>query len=369
MNTADLLAKIFNTRWKRHLLFWIFILFYFGWGYGYDDYSFSQALTNSAMHIPFFMLAIYPTIYILIPKLLFKEKYLAFFMSFAALVIAVAYLTHLIQDLICHIQFLSGFCRRLGNNITPLVKTTGMAASIKLIKYYYLKEQEAESEQSGKVEAELELLKSQIHPNFLFNTLNNLLAHTMKNSKESPDIVLKLSDLLRFMIYESRCNFIPLDHELELLRNFIGLEKLRHAVEPDISFDYSGDIGNKMIRPLLLLPLVENAFKQATAKEVDHTWVSIHTHVDGKIMEFKIANSRATSLKLIGDLSPLQDTMDNVKKRLELLYPDSHQLTISSDEDLTVLNLKLQLIDTSDLSNDTTNERSKTKYDLEMFVG
>jgi sensor histidine kinase YesM len=367
MKTYDLLSKLFGTPLRRHLLFWLFILVYFSWGYGLSNMNL-WPVANAAMHLPFFMLVVYPTLYILIPRLLLKQKYVLFFLSYAALVFGVAQITHLLQDQVCHLNFLKGFCTRLGYNISPLVKVTGMAASIKLIKYYYLKEQEAEREDSGRIQAELELLKSQIHPNFLFNTLNNLLAHTMKRSKESPAIVLKLSDLLRFMIYESRCNFIPLDHEIELLKNFIGLEKLRHEEELDVSFEHSGEIDNKTIRPLLLLPLVENAFKQAAGGQEDQKWISIHLHVAANELQFKVTNSRSEEPNDIGNLSPSHQGIDNVRKRLEMLYPDTHNFTINEYEDMSVLNLQLQLIETDTLG-EPMPDRPEAKYDMEMFAG
>jgi LytS/YehU family sensor histidine kinase len=313
-------------------------------------------------------MVIYPTLYILMPKLLFRQKYLLFFLALGVLLFGVATLTNMFQDQVCHIPLFKGFCYRLGYNLTPIITAMAMAITIQLLKYYYLKEQEARQEQNNRMQAELELLKSNIHPNFLFNTLNNLVTHTKNKSSHSPQIILKLSDLLRFMIYESRCNFIPLHHEIELLRNFIGLEKLRYGNEIDISFECLGDVENKMIRPLLLLPLVENALNQVNGEDGEQKWASVHLHSEGRQLIFKITYSRYHEPKSESPDSAASDSIRNVRERLKMLYANSHSLSINDYEDMTHMTLELQLIETDTFS-DPKQEHAELKYAMEIFPG
>jgi LytS/YehU family sensor histidine kinase len=217
-----------------------------------------------------------------------------------------------------------------------------------LIKYFYFQEKKAMIAKQEQTQAELELLKSQVHPHFLFNTLNNLFAHTLRKSPESPKIVVGLSDLLRFMIYESRVEMIPLDQEIQLLKNYIGLEKLRYGNELDVSFTYSGDIENKLIRPLLLLPLVENSFKQGVSQQLEQKWISLDIHVDGNRLYVKLSNSSESDNEM-NNSSPQKEEaeIENVKRRLLLLYPEQHTLMIRKETGMNFISLELELVQNS----------------------
>jgi Histidine kinase len=344
--SSRLFAVLMNNWWLRHLLFWAFTILYIAWGFGFEKYSFSEAILSSIAFLPGHFLMVYTLIYFLIPRFLVKRKFYLFFGAFIFTLILAKYISEFIAVQTSSIYALRGFHRRVGHFITPFINVCSIAAAIKLIKYFYFQEKNALTAKKEQTQAELELLKSQVHPHFLFNTLNNLFAHTLRKSPESPKIVVGLSDLLRFMIYESRVELIPLEQEIQLLKNYIDLEKLRYGNELDVSYTYSGEIDNKLIRPLLLLPLVENSFKQGTSQQLEQKWVSLDLHVSGNRLQFKLANSR-DSEDDINDKSADHEEkgLENVKKRLELLYPQSHTLMIKKEPDMFLISLELVLIE------------------------
>ncbi|WP_439882751.1 sensor histidine kinase [Pontibacter sp. MBLB2868] len=237
---------------------------------------------------------------------------------------------------------LQGATFSVGRNILPFIHVAAIATSIKLLKYWYIqRKQTLEAEQQRTV-AELKLLKAQLHPHFLFNTLNNLYSHTLEFSPKSPDIVLKLSELLRFMIYESNSQRIALAKEIELLQHYISLEKLRYGDRLDLSVSITGDIEKFQIAPLLLLPFLENAFKHGTSKQIDQCWISFNLEMEDSSMYFKLINSidpeGEEELNVPGGLG-----LTNVMKRLEILYKGKYKLDTQKLEEVYVVNLGLEL--------------------------
>jgi LytS/YehU family sensor histidine kinase len=283
-------------------------------------------------------------LYFLIPRYLVKKKFIQFIAGYS-LVIGIAILYAIALKLnFSTVNNFEGVSWTWGKNVLPFVHVSAIAAALKMMRYAFLQERREKQNKSLKTLAELELLKAQIHPHFLFNTLNNLFAHTLKKSPDSPRIVLKLSDLLRFMVYESREESIALEKEINLLTDYIDLEKLRYGKDLDVSVDISGDIKGKRIRPLLLMPLIENSFKHGTSQQLDQKWISMNLHVDGNTMEFKLANSRDKDQP--GNFIPGKNKgigLVNVQRRLELLYPGMHEFRLSSEKDRFHVFLKLKL--------------------------
>jgi sensor histidine kinase YesM len=354
-NTQDQISvSYFNLLnkhwWLRHILFWIIVILYFawGWGLGFDKYTLSETIVSSIAFLPGHLIVVYPLFYLLIPYFLVKRKFFLFFSGYVLTLIIAKYISEFIAVQTETNHLFIGFKVRVGHFITPFVNVSSIAASIKLIKYFYFQEKKAMIAKQEQTQAELELLKSQVHPHFLFNTLNNLFAHTMRKSPESPKIVVGLSDLLRFMIYESRVEMIPMDQEILLLKNYIGLEKLRYGDELDVSFTFSGDMENKLIRPLLLLPLVENSFKQGVSQQLEQKWISLNIYVEGDNLKFKLANSsEAEDDSNSSSIENEETGIENVKRRLELLYPQQHTLMIRKEPGLKFISLDMALVENS----------------------
>lgn len=364
--SGKLLHGLFDQWWFRHFLFWVIIWNYFAWGQGFilitpaQAYSLSLGLVASAIFV------VYPLLYFLIPEYLVKRKFLLFFLGYAFLITAAAILRGYINQLTGLSLTPTGFVSKIGNNVLPYTYICCLAASVKLLRHAYIQAENAEEAVKDKTLAELELLKTQIHPHFLFNTLNSLYSHTRQNSDKSPEIILTLSDLLRFMIYESQAEFIPLTQEIQLIKNYVELEKFRFGDEMDISLSFSGDLEGKLIRPLLLLPLLENCFKHGTGVELDQKWISLDLNVEKDLMHLSLANSRNPEIIKMGIPGESKGvSLQNVRRRIELYYPGKHTFMIKDDGEIFLIKLELSLIDEKAVTEKNKITETK-KYDLEM---
>jgi sensor histidine kinase YesM len=330
------------TRVMLHVLFWVAIVLYYAWGFGFQTRGPRIAFLNAMFFLPGHMTMVYTLNYYLVPKYLLQRKIWHFLVGFLILVLICAIYAQHAQLSLNAVKALAGVNISQGRNVLPFVHVAGIAATIKLLKYWYLqKKQTVEAEQQRNV-AELKLLKAQLHPHFLFNTLNNLYSHTLEFSPKSPEIVLKLSALLRFMIYESNVSSIPLSKEIELLQDYISLEQLRYGDRLDISVAVTGEVERYQIAPLLLLPFLENAFKHGTSKQIDQCWISFNLSMEDNFMRFKLVNSidpnpgaDSSELKGIG--------LNNVVRRLQLLYKDNYQFETVKMDEVFVVDLRLPL--------------------------
>ncbi len=189
-----------------------------------------------------------------------------------------------------------------------------------------------------KAEAELALLKSQINPHFFFNTLNNLHALTVKNSKKAPEVILKLSDMMRYSIYEGKKERVPLREEVEYLNNFIELHKLRHHKEVAINFEEEIN-GAPQISPLLFIILLENVFKHGVDSLMEGAFINMKLYADDQRIDFSIENNF--------DPEEVKENpgigLENLKRRLELIYPNQYKFEISKKENIFSAQLNLEI--------------------------
>jgi len=192
-------------------------------------------------------------------------------------------------------------------------------------------------------EAALKLLKAQLNPHFLFNTLNNLYGLSVVKSEKLPDLMLKLSDLLRYSLYETKDTFVPLEKEIEYLQNYISLEKIRLEDKADIQFNILGSLLDKTIAPMLLIVFVENAFKHLGVLQNVKSNVSVNIEVGEGSLVFKCKNTIDTLAVSEENLEKGKSGigLQNAKKRLDLMYPEKHQLKIEKEEDSYLVQLTL----------------------------
>jgi LytS/YehU family sensor histidine kinase len=194
-----------------------------------------------------------------------------------------------------------------------------------------------------KLEAELKALKSQINPHFLFNTLNNLYSLTLDKSDKAPNLVLKLSDMMRYILYECNDRYVFVDKELDFIKNYLELQRIRLDEAIPVSINVKGSASQNKIAPLLFEPLIENAFKHGAYGKKNNGFVNILFNFEEKDkMELLIENrfdnkwqNEVEERKGIG--------IKNVTRRLELLYPDKHDLKISRQDDLFKVVLQIDL--------------------------
>ena len=195
-------------------------------------------------------------------------------------------------------------------------------------------------------ESELKLLRSQVHPHFLFNTLNNLYGLTLEKSDMAPELVLKLSDLMDYMLYKSNKPKVSLRNELVYLENYIDIERIRYGEKLTIDLEMKGSTNKLEIAPVLLLSFFENAFKHGVSKLIQNPFVHIQIVVQKNNFHLHIKNRRNPNSKTDDNYSQ-GIGLKNVKKRLELLYPNKHQLQIIPGLDTFDIDLQMILDQTS----------------------
>lgn len=200
------------------------------------------------------------------------------------------------------------------------------------------KKREVENE---KLTAELNFLKAQINPHFLFNTLNNLYYLAFTKSANTTEVIAKLSQMMRYMIYDSNHAKVPLSKEIEYMQNYIDLEKLRLNNQIPIDFKVEGNPDNVLIAPLIFITFLENAFKHGVSNNKPGAWVNLSIHMNGKGCLYTVENSKLSQHVNNHEKSGIG--LQNVKRRLELSYPDAHTLRIEEKPDRYKVELNISL--------------------------
>ena len=217
----------------------------------------------------------------------------------------------------------------------------GLAVTIKLLKRWWIKQKQTEELAKEKVRAELQLLKAQVHPHFLFNTLNNIYFFTLSRSPQAPEMIKKLTDMLRYILDECDYPLVPLEKELKMIKDYMTLEKIRYGEQMEMIINIKGSYTKKMISPLLLIPFIENSFKHGASKMLTHPSIKLAITIEGNDLLFFLTNK--TPVKTNHDIRNGNIGLKNVRKRLQLLYPAAHELTIASEENMFSVVLKIQL--------------------------
>jgi len=346
MQSSPYYSFIFSSRYRvwRHIAFWLanvlFVVLL---------YSSVLGIWRSVIHnfvwLPARFLYTYPLILWFIPKYLFKNKYiifsvLAILWGIAGWLLNVYFRQYLFDPILAFF----GFAPVVQGSGQPgsylvLVTTATIASMIVVFKYWIKIQRQWMQAEKDKITAELQLLKAQVHPHFLFNTLNNIYSFSLENSPKTPGLILKLSSLLSYMLYDCKAEEVLLEKEVEIMKNYIDLEKERYGNKIEISWNIEGDIKDKYIAPLLLLPFLENAFKHGTSEQLEKPWLSVDISVSQNILKGKIANSK-------NEYTPATNHgigIQNVKKRLAFIYPDRHELKINDEGNFFVVSLLIEL--------------------------
>ena len=223
--------------------------------------------------------------------------------------------------------------------LLDIVSIVAIAVSIKLSRLRLAGVEREKQLVQEKLESELSFLRAQTNPHFLFNTLNNIYALARKKSDQTADVVMRLSKILRFMLYECTTPRIALSDEIKVLKDYIELERLRYNERLTIHFDAEVDEPQMMIAPLLLLPLVENAFKHGVSETRFESEVNIHLSLKQKQLIFSVLNSKMHDPEENGTGIGLT----NIQRQLELIYPGNYQLEIADQKDIFLVKLQLNL--------------------------
>ncbi|MCS6929996.1 MAG: histidine kinase [Saprospiraceae bacterium] len=215
------------------------------------------------------------------------------------------------------------------------------SALFEVARYANRKEREAAELRGEKLEAELKFLRSQINPHFLFNALNNIYALMVMRSERAPEMLLKLSGMLRYMLHDCKENQVPLRKEIEYLHHFIELHRLKDSRGLNIQVALDDSRPHLLIAPLLLVPFVENAFKHSKIEDREKGWVSIRLSTGDDHIVFEVENSLPEGSHAKNEVGGIG--LNNVRRQLELLYPDRHTLEIRNEGDRFYVRLHLSL--------------------------
>lgn len=328
----------------HHLFFWLLV---FGVWYflRVDDYSSPRkALAVTFIKVFDLALMIYITNYVLIPQLLYKKKYWALGISFIALIIlSSAVKMNILGRLLNNpalYDWTSNIKSRLYDNIIPHFILVFAGASIKLMFDYGKLQQRMAETAKEKAEAELNFLKSQINPHFVFNSLNSVYFLINKDNADARGALHKFSEMLRYQLYEMNGSKIPIEKEIHYLKDYVDLQQLRKDEKYTVQFYAADDVKGFQIEPLLLVPFVENAFKHISHHSDKANFVKVDMFKVNGSFVFSITNSKdkQASTEKQGGIG-----MNNVKRRLELLYPGMHELKINETDDNFTVQLNLHL--------------------------
>jgi sensor histidine kinase YesM len=332
----------------QHLAFWVlsFILFLqlFKTGARPEkvDYVYTALFQFSLLP------AVYLNLELLLPKWGKRKKILLYVFSLAIIIILFSWINYRFfaewsAKLLPSYFFISYFTfKEIIFFFTAYIIITSL---LKLSKsWFWVRELEKEllEKEKQKTEVELKALKAQINPHFFFNTLNSIYSMALDKDERLPATVLQLSDLMRYFLYESKDNFVPLEKELAVVNNYISLQKIRSDGQLTIEVKSSGEINGQQIAPLLLITFLENAFKHGAKGNRERSFIRINTDIEKDRVFFSVENNKGV-VDEIKTSDPGGLGLENIKRQLELLYPGKHRLTIKNMKDTFAVQLQLEL--------------------------
>lgn len=345
-----------NNRILSHVLFWVFIYILYSQLLFHRDGSFWYGFVNNIVLFPSIMGSSYFLVYYQIPKFLYPRKYWQFGLSFLVSMYVFTVLARLLTIYVAEpvlgtdLPFpnmwaivMISIDRLIQNYFYTVALAAFSMAVIKSVKEHTLAKRKAERLEKEKTEAELNFLKAQIHPHFLFNTLNNLYTLTLQKSDLAPTTVVKLSEMLDYMLYQCNDPQVPIHKEVQLLNNYIDLERLRYGERLDFSFNESIDRPDAAIAPLILLSLVENAFKHGVSGAIKKPTVRISLKVNTGKLDMEVFNTKP--MKQQADPAGYKEGIgvSNIKRQLELVYTGRYELDVVEKDDSYQVNLHIDL--------------------------
>jgi two-component system, LytTR family, sensor kinase len=331
-------------RWWIHILFWIGIWLWMTSVYVYSDSDLPLFLLYNLLRLPIFIAATYAVAKLVVEKYLLSSPpdYYKALWTFIAIFLGASLIDRLVagnnwvqptmNGEVLYFEFFSWI--PIAKNAFLLFSVILFGAIVQFYRVNTRNQKRINELQQEKLENELAFLRSQVNPHFLFNTFNNLYAMAeAKGHEELSQGLQGMSKLMRYLTYESNVPKVGLVKEIELIHSFIALQRLRFAAEDDVSITFSvnGDATGRLIAPVLLLPLIENAFKHGQP-----SWIKINLTINAETIRLEVKN-RKSGLQANGDGIGLS----NLQKRLNIIYPQKHQLNIDDENGIFKVTLEI----------------------------
>jgi two-component system LytT family sensor kinase len=336
----------FFLKYKLHHLFFWMLLSGLWYMLRYEDYSTqARAFKVTFIKVADLALLVYITNYLLIPKLLYKRKYLLFGLVFIVMIATSSFLKMNLIGRITNNPLLldlsSNLKDRIYDNVIPHFFLVIAGAAFKLMFDQISLQKKMADMAKEKAEAELNFLKSQINPHFLFNSLNSVYFLIDKSNPVAREALHKFSEMLRYQLYEAGGEKIPIEKEIDYLKDYVDLQKLRKDENYRVQFNCAPEVKGFLIEPLLLIPFVENAFKHISHKTNQANFVNLDMNRSNGLFEFTVENSKESGIQTTEQHGGIG--LNNVKRRLELLYPGRHELEIENRPETYKINFKLKI--------------------------
>tara|TARA_R110000744_G_scaffold371870_1_gene483142 strand:+ start:792 stop:1856 length:1065 start_codon:yes stop_codon:yes gene_type:complete len=345
-----------------HVALWL-LIWSTAWIFSGSNFQF---VVENGMVLLFQIFVIAILIYYTVPQLLFKKKYIPFtLVSIATIIVVTLILTNIIPEAILRPESTIGPGPRPGPgprfengppldsirrppskffiNLLLIAIAYVIATLVEIFMLAQRKEEEIIINKNEALQTELKLLKSQINPHFLFNALNNIYALSAIDSGRTQKSISYLSDMLRYVLYECEQEIVPLYKEIDYIENYIKLFSLKSSKTYPITTSFSIENQDVQIVPMLLIPFLENALKHSNIEKITDTFIHIKLSASTNQIDFEIENSKPTTPLVTDAVGGIG--IDNVKKRLAILYPERHKLEINETSQAFKVNLKLQLHD------------------------
>jgi sensor histidine kinase YesM len=354
---ANRFQNIPINRFLKHLLFWVALYAVDVLGFGVGYHNVNNFVKIALLEMPGQLVFAYAVMYFILPRHLAHRRMWETITLLIAVFLAGGFIGHIL-----FIEFnayttptttwdLSKICLR---GLYGTLKA-GIFIAFKLLIMWHDEQKRAGDIEKTRLASELKMLKDQVNPHFLFNTLNNLYGLIAKNPLHAQESVLGLSRILHFMLHESNHDSIPLRKEMDCVYDYIELEKLRYPGNLAVSINVHPGVERLSITPMAIFPFVENSFKHGASERIQDAWINIDLSTYRNYFVFKIENSKGEYIQ-----HPHSNGigLSNVKRRLELIYGQDHELSILDSEESYLVILKINL--------SRLNKKEKQEYEIEM---
>lgn len=344
-------------RWSRHYSLWVVFCLYFfvvnffpGSAEALSDPATYIEAFRKMIYVPICIISVYVSIYVLLPNYLLKGRYGLFFILVACLSIINLVNAYLLTMLLARLTTSTPF-DQLPVQFTlfqPVIygwglglSASGFAVIIKLLKIRYLKERENERLLQQKISTELQLIKTNFHPHFLADALQNISFLIRHDSAQSPSVILKLADLLSYILYENETEKVPLSQELHMIKEYLDLEKVFYRNRIVIHFKEEGDTAGMKIAPLVLLSLIQNCCEQFLISLQEKLHINILAKSENNQLHFELRCNGY--YQTINGVSHPYAGLNNALRRIQVLYKGRHRLKTNSENDFFSMVLFLEL--------------------------